>query len=73
MNRKRTHTRMIGGKGGSTCRELLTLINEYVDGEVDPSLCRGLERHLAKCNPCRVVVDKPALKCILYLQSGSAE
>jgi predicted anti-sigma-YlaC factor YlaD len=39
------------------CEELLALLNEYVDGELDPSLCTGLEEHLRECEPCRVVVD----------------
>ncbi|MCC6682600.1 MAG: zf-HC2 domain-containing protein [Phycisphaeraceae bacterium] len=39
------------------CDDMLKMINRYVDGEIDPSMCANLERHLAECNPCRVVVD----------------
>jgi anti-sigma factor RsiW len=33
------------------------MLNDYVDGDVDPAVCEGFESHLAGCNPCRVVVD----------------
>ena len=39
------------------CEELLALLNEYVDGTVDPAICTEFEKHLAGCNPCQVVVD----------------
>lgn len=40
-----------------TCEELLKALNEYVDGPIDPGVCRDFERHLAGCNPCQIVVD----------------
>jgi anti-sigma factor RsiW len=40
-----------------TCEELLEMLNEYVDGGVDPAVCEKFEQHLAGCNPCQVVVD----------------
>ena len=39
------------------CAELLALLNEYVDGTVDLSICEEFEKHMAGCNPCQVVVD----------------
>jgi anti-sigma factor RsiW len=39
------------------CDELLSLLNEYVDGTVDPAICAEFERHMAGCSPCQVVVD----------------
>ena len=39
------------------CAELLTALNEYVDGTVDPAICEEFEAHMAGCNPCQVVVD----------------
>ena len=39
------------------CEELLALLNEYVDGTVDPGVCAQFEKHMAGCNPCQVVVD----------------
>ena len=39
------------------CEELLAMLNEYVDGTVDPAVCEEFEKHMAGCNPCQVVVD----------------
>ena len=39
------------------CAELLAVLNEYVDGTVDPAICEEFEQHMAGCNPCQVVVD----------------
>ena len=39
------------------CEELLTTLNQYVDGAVDPGICGPFQEHLDGCNPCRIVVD----------------
>ena len=49
-----------------TCEELLTVLNEYVDGTVDPAVCAEFERHMAGCNPCQVVVDNIRQTISLY-------
>jgi anti-sigma factor RsiW len=66
MPRKTGKTHAIGGKHGATCGELLSLLNEYVDGRVDPAVCKEMESHLAECNPCRVVVDNVRQTITLY-------
>lgn len=48
------------------CDDLLRLLNEYVDGTVDPAVCKDFERHLAGCNPCKVVVDTIRKTITLY-------
>ncbi len=48
------------------CDELLKLLSDYVDGQIDPSLCAELEKHLGGCNPCRVVVDNLRRTIKLY-------
>jgi anti-sigma factor RsiW len=48
------------------CEELLVMLNEYVDGTVDPSVCEEFERHMADCNPCQVVVDNIRQTITLY-------
>ena len=40
-----------------TCQQILQQLSEYLDGELDPSLIAGLERHLEHCEDCRLVVD----------------
>ena len=39
------------------CKELLKILNEYVDGDLDPGVCEQFEKHMADCNPCQIVVD----------------
>ena len=48
------------------CEELLKYLGEYVDGTVDPSVCDEFEKHMAGCNPCRVVVDNIRKTITLY-------
>jgi anti-sigma factor RsiW len=48
------------------CEELLAMLNDYVDGDVDPGVCESFEKHLAGCNPCRVVVDNIRKTITLY-------
>jgi anti-sigma factor RsiW len=48
------------------CAELLALLNDYVDGTVDPSICEEFEKHMAGCNPCQVVVDNIRKTIVLY-------
>jgi anti-sigma factor (TIGR02949 family) len=40
-----------------TCHELLASLSEYVDGTLDESLCAQVEKHLAECERCRIVID----------------
>jgi predicted anti-sigma-YlaC factor YlaD len=51
------------------CEELLSALNEYVDGETQSALCRALREHLADCNPCRIVIDNIRQTITLYRNS----
>ena len=48
------------------CEELLKMLNEYVDGTVDPTICEEFEKHMAGCNPCQIVVDNIRKTITLY-------
>ena len=48
------------------CEELLAFLNEYVDGTVDPGICEEFEKHMAGCDPCKVVVDNIRKTITLY-------
>lgn len=37
----------------ASCRELFARLSEYIDGELDASLCSGVETHMGDCAPCR--------------------
>lgn len=39
------------------CDELLGSLSAYIDGGLSPELCRELEKHLAGCDNCRVVLN----------------
>lgn len=41
----------------TNCEELLGSLSEYIDGELNPELCQELEKHLAGCDNCRVVLN----------------
>lgn len=73
MTKKRTQTHAIGGKHGATCGELLALLNDYVDGGVDPAVCKELEAHLVQCDPCKVVVDNVRKTITLYRKDKPCE
>ena len=53
------------------CQELLGNISDYVDGELDETLCRELEQHLADCPDCRVVVDTTRKTVSLYRERSA--
>lgn len=48
------------------CEEMLAILNEYVDGTIDPSICPAFEAHLHDCNPCQIVVDTIRKSITLY-------
>ena len=55
----------------TNCQSLLTSISEYVDGSLNPDLCEELERHIADCQDCHIVVDTMRKTISLYRQSSA--
>jgi anti-sigma factor RsiW len=53
------------------CKSLLGSLSDYVDGTAQEELCRELERHLADCEDCRIVVD--TLKKTVYLYHSNTD
>jgi len=39
------------------CANLLGSLSEYIDGSLNPELCQEIEKHLAGCENCRVVLN----------------
>jgi anti-sigma factor (TIGR02949 family) len=39
------------------CESLLGSLSEYIDGGLSPELCQEIEKHLAGCENCRVVLN----------------
>ncbi len=48
------------------CRTILDNLSPYLDGEASEALCAEIERHLAACTDCRVVVDTLNKTIALY-------
>ncbi len=55
------------------CEELLAILNEYVDGTLDPGVCDAFEKHMAGCNPCQIVVDNIRKTITLYRSGQTYE
>ena len=55
------------------CRHLLGSLSEYVDGTLEAELCSELERHLAECENCRIVVDSLTKTVYLYQTTSNQE
>jgi len=48
------------------CRELLGELSAFLDGEASAELCAEIQRHMAGCKKCRVVVDTLRKTVTLY-------
>lgn len=53
------------------CKYLLGQLSDYVDGELGQAVCEEIERHLADCGNCRVVVDTLRKTVMLYQWRGN--
>jgi anti-sigma factor RsiW len=40
------------------CKGVIREISNYIDGELDPVVQQELERHLAHCEDCTMIVDQ---------------
>ncbi|RME90953.1 MAG: hypothetical protein D6770_01405 [Anaerolineae bacterium] len=55
----------------TNCRSLLASLSEYIEGTLEEQICREIERHMAECPDCRVVVD--TLRKTIYLYHATSE
>lgn len=55
------------------CESLLGSLSDYVDGTAQEELCREIERHLAGCENCRIVVDTLKKTVMLYHATSETE
>ncbi len=39
------------------CPDYAKELNDYLDGTLDPSLCREIEAHIGECPNCRIMID----------------
>jgi len=43
--------------GGPECVALFAKLSEYLDGELDPAACAGVDGHMADCERCREFLE----------------
>ncbi len=55
------------------CEDLLRLLSDHIDGAVDPAVCAEFERHMAGCDPCRIVIDNVRRTITLYKEGEAYE
>ncbi len=55
----------------SKCQSLLGSLSDYVDGTLAEGLCEEIERHIAECQNCHVVVDTLRKTISLYHESAA--
>ena len=55
------------------CEYLLGSLSEYVDGALGEELCQEIERHVADCDDCRIVIDTLEKTIYLYHASTALE
>jgi hypothetical protein len=55
----------------SKCRALLGSLSEYIDGSLGNELCEEIDRHIAECQNCHIVVDTLRKTISLYHDSAS--
>jgi anti-sigma factor RsiW len=51
------------------CPEILSLLGDYADGTAGDALCAEVERHLADCPDCTVVVNTMRKMLLLYRET----
>jgi anti-sigma factor RsiW len=49
-----------------TCHQLLESLSDYIDGTLDPNICRVLKAHLEGCQNCQVVYNTTLKTIDLY-------
>ena len=55
------------------CHALLNQLSDYIDGELEEALCAEIERHMAGCDNCRVVVNTLAKTVTLFRELPEVE
>ena len=53
------------------CHHLLSSLSDYVDGDLSDALCQEIDRHMADCEDCQIVIN--TLQKTVYLYHKTAE
>ncbi len=58
----------LGEMDTDNCRHMLGDLSDYLDGVASEEICAEIERHMAGCEDCRIVVDTLRKTVLLYRQ-----
>ena len=53
-----------------SCKEILDRLSEYVDEELDTSICDEIEKHMSGCSPCVAFLNTLKKTVTLYNTAG---
>lgn len=53
-----------------SCREILEKLSEFIDEDLDPSICDEIEKHMEGCSPCVAFVNTLKKTVKLYNTAG---
>jgi anti-sigma factor (TIGR02949 family) len=56
-----------------TCKNLLSQLSDYIDGDLEQSLCAEIERHMADCPDCQAVFNTLEKTVELYRSTERTE
>jgi len=55
------------------CKSVIREISDYIDGELDLAVKQEIERHLAHCEECKMVVDQTRMTVEIFCDSKPVE
>jgi anti-sigma factor RsiW len=55
------------------CKDVVRELSNFLDGELDGALVAEVERHLAHCEDCQLIVDTTRKTIQVYCNSKPAE
>ena len=53
-----------------SCKEILEKLSEYIDEELDPSLCDEIDGHMGDCPPCVAFMNTLKKTVKLFNKAG---
>lgn len=56
-----------------SCRDTIHLICMYLEGKLSPSVQTEIERHLSKCDDCRLVLEAATTTLDRYFSAAKVE
>ena len=53
------------------CQSMLSMLSDFIDGELSSEFCTTFENHLEQCPDCSIVVDTLKRTISLYKENSS--